>query len=149
MAGFKFKLQRLLDIRKHLENEKALEVHMAEMIVVEEKSTLEALETEKTELMARQTGDDLVDITLTQMFHDYLRQKNNQIVEQDAKIREAQKKTDEKRRELVQRVQDRKSIELLKEKKYLEFKKEVNKKFAVFENEVALRRQQDKETIKA
>ncbi len=122
---------------------------MAEMIVVEEKSTLEALETEKTELMARQTGDDLVDITLTQMFHDYLRQKNNQIVEQDAKIREAQKKTDEKRRELVQRVQDRKSIELLKEKKYLEFKKEVNKKFAVFENEVALRRQQDKETIKA
>ncbi|HED09077.1 MAG TPA: hypothetical protein ENJ10_00175 [Caldithrix abyssi] len=149
MAGFKFKLQRLLDIRKHLENEKALEVHMAEMIVVEEKSTLEALETEKAELMARQTGDDLVDITLTQMFHDYLRQKNNQIVEQDAKIREAQKKTDEKRRELVQRVQDRKSIELLKEKKYLEFKKEVNKKFAVFENEVALRRQQDKETIKA
>ncbi len=149
MAGFKFKLQRLLDIRKHLENEKALEVHMAEMIVVEEKSTLEALETEKTELMARQTGDDLVDITLTQMFHDYLRQKNNQIIEQDAKIREAQKKTDEKRRELVQRVQDRKSIELLKEKKYLEFKKEVNKKFAVFENEVALRRQQDKETIKA
>ncbi len=122
---------------------------MAEMIVVEEKSTLEALETEKTELMARQTGDDLVDITLTQMFHDYLRQKNNQIIEQDAKIREAQKKTDEKRRELVQRVQDRKSIELLKEKKYLEFKKEVNKKFAVFENEVALRRQQDKETIKA
>ncbi len=149
MAGFKFKLQRLLDIRKHLENEKALEVHMAEMIVAEEKNKLETLETEKAELMARQADDDYVDITLTQMFHDYLRQKNNQIAEQDAKIREARKKTDEKRRELVQKVQDRKSIELLKEKKYLEFKKEVNKKFAVFENEVALRRQLDKETVKA
>ncbi len=122
---------------------------MAEMVVAEEKRKLETLEREKEELMSRQAEEDIVDITLTQMFHDYLRQKNNQIIEQDTKIREAQKKTDAKRRELIQRVQDRKSIELLKEKKYLEFKKEVNKKFAVFENEVALRRQLDKETVKA
>lgn len=147
MARFNFKMQRLLEIRKHLENEKALEVHMAEMVLVEKEKELELLESEKTKLMSRHDASDTVDLTLTQMFHDYLRQKNNQISRQHGKIREARKETDARRKELVQKVQERKSIELLKEKKYLEFKKELNKKLALFENEVALRRQLNKETV--
>ncbi len=147
MARFNFKMQRLLEIRKHLENEKALEVHMAEMVLVEKEKELELLESEKRELMSRRDASDTVDLTLTQMFHDYLRQKNNQIAQQHGKIREARKETDARRKELVQKVQERKSIELLKEKKYLEFKKELNKKLALFENEVALRRQLNKETV--
>ena len=140
MAKFKFNLQRLLEIRKHLENQKALEMHMAETQLMEERKALEVLQDEKSRLMSKEKDNSLINITLTGMFHDYLRQKNDQIELQNQRIRKAAREVEKKRRELQQKVKERKSLELLREKKFLEFKKEINRKMAVFENEIATRK---------
>ncbi|RMH63564.1 MAG: flagellar export protein FliJ [Calditrichaeota bacterium] len=140
MAKFKFNLQRLLEIRKHQENQSALEVHMAETRLMEEQETLARLHDEKQSLLNREKPDSLLQVTLTSMFHDYLRQKNDQIEKQNQRIRQMAREVEKKRRDLQQKVRERKSIELLKEKKYMEFKRQINRQFAAFENEVALRR---------
>ena len=60
-------------------------------------------------------------------------------MKQEQNIRSVQKRADVKRKELARAVQERKAVELLREKRLIEHKKELNRKAAIQENEVALR----------
>ncbi len=138
MARFKFSLQKVLDIRKHREDQKAIEMQKIQMQLIKAQKKLQAINEHKIKALGQPT-QPVVDLTMHRVHNDYLNQLSSQIMKQQQKIQSVMKQVDDKRKELAGAVQERKAVELLREKRLMDHKKEINRKAAIQENEVALR----------
>lgn len=138
MTKFHFSLQKVLDLRKHQENQKAVALKKAQAQLYEAADALQATKNQKHKAMQQEMGDT-INLTLQRVHQDFIRQLSNQILRQSTELEMIKREVDTRRSELVKAVKDRKAVELLREKRLLEFKKEINRKAAIQENEVALR----------
>lgn len=138
MNKFSFPLQKLLTVKKHTEDQKAIALGKAMALLNKEKYQLNLLQETKKALF---DGADYLSGNLQSMrsSNEYLLQINRQIEEQKEKINLAEKQVQEKRAQLVKANQDKKSVELLKESQLQAFKKEVNRTNQIKEDEVASR----------
>jgi len=138
MAKFSFPLQRVLDVRKHLENQKAQELSIVRNKMHYEQQQLNEMKEKKLgQMVTREKGT----VNMSEVFSRmaYVGQINKQISEQQKKMNSTQREIEKKRAVLNEAVKERKAVEILKEKHRLEFKKQENREYAKRENEVALR----------
>lgn len=126
MARFRFSMQNLLNIKEQLENQKKMEYATAQEQVRRQQEKLEQLKLSKEELFEQ--GRKLRQTTL-----DFLAIKENdaslvvmdeRIRKQEYRVESAMEDLEEARLALQTAMQERKTLEKLKEKAYINFLEE-------------------------
>jgi len=140
MARFNFSMQKLLDIKKYIEDQKAIHLSTAQTRLYNEMIALKSIDLRKEDFFGADNKSDGLDIIQVRSAHAYLLQLNTEIAKQKKAIESAQAEVDKRKKVLLKAHQDKKSIELLKEKHRDVFKKVENQKSIKTENEIALRR---------
>lgn len=141
MPRFKFKLQRVLEIKEHKEELLKNELAEANRIHQQERRILNELEENRerhlSDFSQAQTQEFLLieDLKIRLRF---IKKLAFDLIDQEQKVREALKKTEEVREELVKASQEKKVLERLKEKHYKEFLKEEDSKEQHTLDEIAL-----------
>lgn len=138
MGKFTFSLQKLLDLKQFRENQRAIELGVAQNRLNEEKNKYNNLNERKQDIFKNLPGST-IDLNEVRSLNDYLLQMSSEIVKQSKKLSQAQNEVEEKRVDLVKANQNKKSVELLKEKHLLKHKKSEHKEAMKIENEIALR----------
>jgi flagellar FliJ protein len=121
LEGYKFKLQKLLDIREEKEEESKRYFREAQLEKERVESKLEELRGNYNKYRTASSNSNLVEQKLKQI---YLNALNLSIVETTTELHEKNKVLDEKRNALKQRQIERKTVEILKEKQLEAFIKE-------------------------
>ena len=139
MAMRKFRLQRVLDVRKIIEREKEKELSVAAMKLKREQDALAGI-IEKKDGFVNQMNDARANRAgRLADYHGYLDTLLSAIFEQRKVIHATTMQVEIKRRNLLQATQDRKVLDKLKEKKHQEWLVEENRKEQEFLDELARR----------
>lgn len=126
MAGFKFRLQSFLNVKEKVEEQKKLEYGKALNKLEEEKNVKIMLQNEKTSVidsLKNRMSNTLNPLEL-QRYNHYIKLLKNKIRNQDIVIEIAEKEAEKKRTELVKVMQERKMLDILKDKDRFEYFKE-------------------------
>ncbi|HHJ53404.1 MAG TPA: flagellar export protein FliJ [Caldithrix abyssi] len=139
--AFRFPLQKVLEIRKHKEDQKAIELGQARHELFKEQQNLERLNRQKENLFASVDEQKIkkMDVVNLQVTESYLVDLNEKIKSQKITIKNKQQLVDEKRQELLKVSQEKKIVEKLKERQWQAHKKDVRKELNKLEDEVAIR----------
>ena len=139
--AFRFPLQKVLEIRKHKEDQKAIELGQARHELFKEQQNLERLNRQKENLFASVDEQKIkkMDVVNLQVTESYLVDLNEKIKSQKITIKNKQQLVDEKRQELLKVSQEKKIVEKLKERQWQAHKKDVRKELNKMEDEVAIR----------
>ncbi len=125
MKAFSFRLESILNLRTSMESilKKELSVIEDELVREEEKldSLIESYTNGVSELMrSEEFTPSKVDVT-----RDYLLMLKSYMEEVSQSIKEIRKRSEEKKDELIEASKDRKALDLLKEKRFKEYIKEM------------------------
>jgi flagellar FliJ protein len=123
MKRFRFRLQRILDIREQIRDEARQELGRRNAELAHEESVLRGLEQELQRLRAE--GDGIVTAGEYQLMGAYAVRVQKLIEQQYVKIDEARKRVLEAQEKYIQANKDAKALELLKERKREEYDKEI------------------------
>jgi flagellar protein FliJ len=123
LEGYKFKLQKLLDIREQKEEESKRHFREAQLEKERVQSKLDNLKDNYNKYRSTSSDGSLVEQKLR---HIYLNALNNSISETTNELHQRSNALEEKREALKQRQIERKTVEILKEKQLLAFIKEQN-----------------------
>ena len=136
MDNFKFKLQKVLDIKLSNEEESKLKYSKVEG---EKRSIEEDLKNLRSDYNKYSNVENIEDIVTQKITSNYLNSLSNLIDDTNEKLIRKEEKLREAREDLLNKQIDRKSLEKIKEKKYKLHKKEedlkeqaINDEFAVF-----------------
>lgn len=121
MAGFKFRLQKILEHRETLENIKKGEFAKVQSELNHEIVKLKGLESERNTIARQKTSSTDTTISELQKYNDYLFILDKQIESQGLVIEKMREKVEEVREELIEATKDKKIIEKLKLRDYQEF----------------------------
>jgi flagellar FliJ protein len=139
---YRFKLEALLNHRRHQEEICQKELARARRKLASEQEKLRRAKTLKREnilkLQARQK--ESISVSDIILYMNYIAQLSKKIQEQAVCVREAAKKVNQKRNELVTIMKKRKTLEKLKEKSWLAYQKKVIQDERKFMDEVAATR---------
>lgn len=135
----RFKLEALLNHRRHQEEVCQKELAQAERLLADEKGCLRRQKTEKRDhiqkLQIKQKEKiNVSDIILSV---NYIQQLSDKIEEQKNCVREASQKVNQKRQELIVIVKKRKTLEKLKEKDRLAYQQKMMRNERKLMDEVA------------
>jgi flagellar protein FliJ len=138
MKKFHFPLQKLLNIKKYNEDQKAIELGQVQAKLNKEIYQLNVFSEMKKSLFE---GTDFLTSNLNSIrsSSEYLLQINNNIVRQKEKIELIKKEVEAKRVVLIEANREKKSVELLKENQQQGYRKEANRVARINEDEVASR----------
>ena len=136
---FQFKLEALLNHRRHQEEVCQKQLAQTERQLVDEQDKLRRQKKEEREnilnLQAKQKDNiNVADIILSV---NYIQQLSNKIKVQKNSVREATKKVNQKRNELIGIVKKRKTLEKLKEKQWLAYQQKMMQNERKLMDEVA------------
>lgn len=132
---YKFKLQKLLDMRIDKEDESKIEFQKAQSERLEIKEKLTQLEENYNKYKNRSLPASAIDQKIT---HIYINALDYNINETSKDLNKKEKIVEEKRDKLKQRQIDRKTVETLKDKGYGAFVKEQNRIEQKLNDEFAL-----------
>lgn len=118
---FKFRLQKLLDIRKSIEDECIGEFKKAQSEKIQVENRLKSLKESYKKYSIFKTGESVIERKIK---HTYLTAVNYSINETTGELTNKEKQLEEKRKELQLRQIERKTVEILKEKQQQFFDKE-------------------------
>lgn len=130
MAKFTFRLQTVLEHKQRLEELAQLEHAQAQAAQVREESALQRLlqtERETVSELERQRFTGRLDIDSLQLGLGYLDVLKIQLQRQEQVVLRVRKNTDTKRDQLIQRMQERKALERLRERQRTAFVVEQNR----------------------
>lgn len=130
MAKFTFRLQTVLEHKQRLEELAQLEHAQAQAAQAREEATLRRLVEAEHETVAeleRQRFTGKLDIDALQLGMGYLDVLKIQCQRQEQVVERVSKNTDTKRDQLVQRLQERKALERLRERQRAAFSLEQNR----------------------
>ena len=136
---YRFKLEALLNHRRHQEEVCQKELAQTERQLVDEQEKLRRQKKEEREniltLQAKQKENiNVADIILSL---NYIQQLSKKIKVQKACVREATQKVNQKRNELISIVKKRKTLEKLKEKEWLAYQQKMMQNERKLMDEVA------------
>lgn len=139
MAKFNFDLENVLKVKKIRENQAKASLLSLQKHYQEEENVLKKMEEDylyyQRDLSEKkQTACELAELKL---YADYFQKALLDIAQQKDVLSELEQKVSRQRDELVTKVKERKILENLKEKKYLQFKKELLHKEQNFLDEIA------------
>ncbi len=130
MARFHFRLQPVLDHKQRQEDLAQVEMAQAQTAQLKEEGTLHQLnqaEAAAISELERQRFTGRLDIEALQLGLGYIDVLKAQILRQTQIVARAQQHTETKRQELVARVQERKTLEKLRERQLDTFTQEQNR----------------------
>ena len=135
MDNFKFKLEKVLDmkIRKEEESKKEHAKALKEKIDIENE-----LKDLNDKYIKYSNMNNVNDIVKRKVISSYLSSLCLRIDEKHLELEEKQLTLKEKQKDLIEKQVERKSLEKIKEKKYKEFKKEQDLKEQIKNDEYAL-----------
>lgn len=130
MAAYKFKLQKLLDYRLSMEEEKKNKLGEASRRLEEEKARLRELKNRQNEMNRtfREKTSQGMPVNELKLLANYIDYYKRGIKAQKTKVKMAEDYVDVCREELIKASQEKKMIEKLKEIDYGEFLYEEQKK---------------------
>lgn len=123
MSAFKYKLENVLNVREKLEGIKQKEYAHSLAVLEHEKKIKRqiAKSLDKSTLIRKDSISDVIDprmIKMQQNYHTLLKVQEDLAVKN---VAVAKKKTNKQRNELLNAMKDKKTLEVLKEKKFEEF----------------------------
>ncbi|PRR77532.1 flagellar biosynthesis chaperone [Clostridium liquoris] len=123
MKGYKFRLQKLLDIRIDIEEEYKRKFQQAQSIKEEVENRLDSLKTNYDKYNTVNSKDSIIDRKIK---NQYLIALNSSIESTASELRDKEEAVEEVRLDLTQKQIERKTVEHLKEKSLQSFIKEQN-----------------------
>lgn len=125
MAGkFSFSLQKVLDLRKHHEEQAALDYSKKKAALELEKRVLQNLKNEKQEALDGNQNEQVhIDLNRVMIANDYILGLDGKIAIKKEDVKNKNEIADQSLRELTEKVKKKKIMEKLKEKQYEEHKK--------------------------
>jgi flagellar FliJ protein len=138
MKRFKFRLQRILDIREQIRDEARQELGRRNAVLAHEQSVLGGLEAELLRLNAGENG--IVTASELLLTGAYAQRIQKLIEQQALKVEEARKAVVEAQERYIQANKDAKALEMLREKRRAEYDHEVLKEEINQLDEVATQR---------
>lgn len=125
MAGkFSFSLQKVLDLRKHHEEQAALDYSKKKAALELEKRVLQNLKNEKQEALDGNRNEQVhIDLNRVIIAKDYILGLDGKIAIKKEDVKNKNEIADQSLRELTEKVKKKKIMEKLKEKQYEEHKK--------------------------
>ena len=132
---FTFKLQPALNYRKSIEEKKLVDFSDGKKLLEKEIERLEAIQNERAELLGQlkkmQGGYfNAADVALYLSYIELYKEKKNR---QREVVQKASREVDAQREALLEAVKNRKSMDLLKERQFLEYQENT----AAFERRTA------------
>ena len=123
MSTFKYKLENVLNVREKLEGIKQKEYAKALAILENEKKIKRKIDhaLNQSTLIFKESIEDKIDprvIKMQQNYHSLLKVQKDLAV---ANVAVAKKKTSKQRNELLNAMKNKKTLEVLKEKKFEQF----------------------------
>ncbi|AYD40682.1 flagellar export protein FliJ [Clostridium fermenticellae] len=118
MKGYKFKLQKLLDIRLDMEEQSKRTFKEAQLEKLEVQNRLNSLKESYEKYRKLDNSETSVDMKIK---HLYLNNITYMINSTNEVLAEKEKNLNEKRKDLKKRQVERKTVEVLKEKKQAAF----------------------------
>ncbi len=130
MAKFVFGLQGYFNLKTKLEDQKRLEYGEAVARLERERALLDKMMRERRDCVLRmkESINEKVDSLRLQSYNVYAEALSKRMTEQNEVIERAAESAEIKRVELVKAMQDRKTLETLREKHYNEYFIEENRK---------------------
>jgi flagellar FliJ protein len=141
MPRFRFKLQRVLEIRKHKEELLKNELASLRREYAHEESLLFDLMSRRTrelEEMGKKQLERTIPLEEMLWHYTYLQRLNLQIQDQKAKLKSLNDKIDETKQRLIVASQERRVMEKLRERKLQEYIREEERAEGAFLDEIAL-----------
>ncbi len=137
---FRFSLQKVLDLREHKEEQKAIELGKAKAELQKKEQILNQLSEKKDQQIndTKWYQNEQPDLNSIRVAGSYVQQLNVAIKQTKQQIKKNNIKVAKKRSELLSAVQDKKIVEKLKEKKMKEYKKEILQQERKREDELAI-----------
>lgn len=140
MPKFNFRLQRVLDIKKHKEEEKKQELAKLLLKYKKEEALLFYLKDNQTKyqnkLREKQRG--AMDIFEMIFYYTYLYKLSYDIKNQQDILRKLETEINNKREEVISASKERKIFEKLKDKKFSQWKQEQNLQEQKFLDEIGI-----------
>lgn len=135
MAGFGFRLQKLLDLRIQKEEESKIEFKKSQDVKKEIEKNLLSMTENYHEYSLKRLSGTVIEQKITQ---NYLNALNVLIDEASDNLEKQKKVVEDKRNVLIKKQVERKTVEVLKDKQKLEFEKNENLKEQRVNDELAL-----------
>ena len=147
MAKFVFRLQSYLDIKEKLEEQKRNEYGFAMSVVEKEKQKKREIVKRKTESIynLKSSMADKIDVMSLRKYNNYIDALKIKEKKQEKVVEDAVHVADEKRSELIERMRERKTLDILKEKSHIEFLKEEQRAEQKMVDEIVSFKYSDKE----
>lgn len=127
MAGFKFKLDGLLNVKEKIEEQKKIELGKAIANLSYEQEKLNEIKNRRTQVIEAQRDSvkNIVNVSNYMQINNFIKQLDKQEQYQLVKIKQAEIIVDERKKELMEAMKERKSLEKLKENEQVAYNKEV------------------------
>ncbi len=139
MSDKTFRLQKVLDVRESVEKEKQKLLSLSKRKLKSQEKQLRDIEAKKGDFTKKMNNIDRQEVREIVGKHNYLSTLHETIAEKLSEIKSTKSDVEEKRQDLLKAVQDKKSLEKLKEKQRLETIKTQQAKEQFFLDEVAQR----------
>lgn len=143
MKRFKFRLQRILDIREQIRDEARQELGRRNALLAQEQSVLTRLEGELLRLNG--ASDGIVTAGNLLLTGAYALRVQKMIEQQSVKVEEARKAVVQAQERYIQANKDARALEMLRDKKRAEYDQEVLKEEINQLDEVAMQRASSRE----
>ena len=139
---FKYKLESLINHRIFIEKTVQKELALYQKLLDDEKNKLKEFIKEKTRYIKIQETQQKKRIKISDniIIFNYLENISIKIDNQIKKVKDVQKKYDQKNSDLIEAMHNRKILDKLKEKGYKAYKDEINKNEIQFCDEIAVSR---------
>lgn len=140
MKKFRFRLQKVMEVKEEVEKQRMLELVEAKKCVSQEKEELERLQIRNREcwekIEERKTEDRINPVEMN-LYYCYLRKLGNEIDLQNNRVQDAENEMEKRRRILLDASKERKILEKLKERKYTAYRSEMLKMEQDFFDDIA------------
>ena len=121
MEKFHFRLEKLLEIRRELEDESKIQFKNAQDEKVKVEEELQSLKEKYKEASKNRNCSTIFEYKIVNNYINFL---DKRIEDEKINLKNKTIAVEEKRKELIDKQRDRKAVEKLRENKYLEYVKE-------------------------
>jgi flagellar FliJ protein len=131
MKKFRFRLQKVMELKEEIEKQRKLELSEARRHLMDEKQKLEEMETHNKDCwntVERIETADRVNPWELVCAHRYMHKLEEEMMWQSGKVLEVEAAFDEKRIKLLEASKERKMLEKLKEKRFSTYRTDADRK---------------------
>lgn len=121
MAKFNFKLEKVLNYKKTVEDSKKSKFGMVKRKLHEEEALLNNFNEYKKSLLNEKNNHVKLKVGHLAMYNTYINELNNKIKQQQQKVKETEVELEKAKEEMIIAMQEKKMFEKLKENEYERF----------------------------